>query len=446
MSRSRFAYPLDTLRSITEDVLALARKAGATACELHVSEGYGQTVTVRKGEVETIEHNRDKDLGVTVYVGQRTGYASSSDFSPKALADTVAAALTIAKHTSPDEAAGLAEPELLAKQIRDLDLFHPWDLPVERAIEMARACESAAFALDPRIANSEGATVSTQQSQYAAANSNGFRGALQSSRHYLACSAIAVEGDDMQRDDWYSTARVASELARPEAIGDYAGRRALARLRARRLKTCKVPVLFEAPLANGLLGSFTSAVSGGNLYRKSSFLLDSVGEQVFSPIVTLREEPHLPRAMASSYFDDDGVATQPRVVVDAGVLQGYFLGVYSARKLGLKTTGNAGGTHNLILNPGEDDLQGLLRRMGRGLFVTDLMGQGVNMVTGDYSRGASGYWVENGEIRYPVEEITIAGNLKDMFRNVVAIGSDALTRGSRTCGSILIGEMTIAGE
>lgn len=446
MSRSRFAYPLDTLRSITEDVLALARNAGATGCELHVSEGYGQTVTVRKGEVETIEHNRDKDLGVTVYVGQRTGYASSSDFSAKALADTVAAALTIAKHTSPDEAAGLAEPELLAKDVRDLDLFHPWDLPVERAIEMARACESAAFALDPRIANSEGATVSTQQSQYAAANSNGFRGALQSSRHYLACSAIAVEGDDMQRDDWYSTARLASELARPEAIGDYAGRRALARLRARRLRTCKVPVLFEAPLANGLLGSFTSAVSGGNLYRKSSFLLDSVGRQVFSPIVTLREEPHLPRAMASSYFDDDGVATRPRVVVDAGVLQGYFLGVYSARKLGLATTGNAGGTHNLILEPGKDDLRGLLRRMGRGLFVTDLMGQGVNMVTGDYSRGASGYWVENGEIQYPVEEITIAGNLKDMFRNIVAIGSDVLTRGSRTCGSILVSEMTIAGE
>jgi PmbA protein len=445
MPDSRFTYTIDALRTLVADTLKLARDRGATDAEAEVSEGNGQSVTVRRGEVETIEYNRDKGLGVTVYVGKQHGYASTSDLAPKAIEDTVSAALSIARFTAADEASGLADRDLIARASRDLDLFHPWDLPVERAIAMAKACEAAAFRLDKRIVNSEGATVSAQQSQFAAGNTAGFLDGYPSSRHYVSCAVIAAEGDAMQRDDWYSSQRSPADLARPEPIGDYAGRRALARLRSRKIGTRSARVLFEAPVANGLLGHFVAAVSGGSLYRKSSFLLDSLGTQVFSPIVGLREEPHLPRAFASSYFDDDGVATQPRDVVKAGVLEGYFLGVYSARKLGMRTTANAGGNHNLILAPGKHDFVGMLKELGTGLLVTELMGQGINMVTGDYSRGAFGYWVEGGEIRYPVEEITIAGNLGDMFRNVAAVGGDVLTRGSRTCGSILVEGMTIAG-
>jgi PmbA protein len=446
MAKAKFSYALDTLRSIAADVLARAKSGGASGCETEVSEGYGQTVTVRMGEVETIEYNRDKGIGVTVYAGKQKGYASTSDFSPKAVADTVDAALSIARFTAADESAGLAEPELLAKEIGDLDLFHPWDISVERAIEMARSAEAAAFRLDPRVTNSEGATVSAQESQFISANSNGFTAGYPSSRHYVSVAVIAAQGDEMERDDWYSSARSHRDLASPEAIGDYAGRRALARLRSRKLTTRQAPVLFEAPMANGLLGHFVGAASGGNLYRKASFLVDSLGKPLFSPIVQLREEPHLRRGLASGYFDDDGVATHPRDVVKDGVLQGYFLGVYSARKLGMKTTGNAGGNHNLILAPGTESLVGLLKRMGTGLLVTEVMGQGVNTVTGDYSRGAAGYWVEGGEIAYPVSEITIAGNLRDMYRNIVAVGSDMLVRGSRQCGSILVDGMTIAGD
>jgi len=446
MTDSRFTYSLDELRSMVEGVLRLARAHGATEAEASVSEGYGQSVTVRRDEVETIEYNRDKGVNVTVYVGKQSGSASSSDLTPKAIEDTVRAALSIAKFTAADDASGLAEAALIAHEIRDLDLFHPWALPVEEAIEMARACEAAAFRLDRRIVNSEGATVAAQQSQFVSGNSAGFLGGFPSSRHYVSCAVIAGEGDAMQRDDWYSWERSAADLAAPEAIGDYAGRRALSRLRSRRLGTREARVLFEAPVASGLLQTFVSAASGGNLYRKSSFLLDSLGRQVFAPIVSLREEPHLARGMGSSYFDDDGVATHPRDVVKDGVLQGYFLGVYSARKLGMKSTGNAGGNHNLILAPGDRDLVGMLRELGTGLFVTDLMGHGINMVTGDYSRGASGFWVEGGEIRYPVEEITIAGNLRDMFRNISGIGADVLRRGSRTCGSILVDGMTVAGS
>ena len=446
MAKAKFSYALETLRSIAADVLARAKSGGASGCETEVSEGYGQTVTVRMGEVETIEYNRDKGIGVTVYAGKQKGYASTSDFSPKAVADTVDAALSIARFTAADESAGLAEPELLAKEIGDLDLFHPWDISVERAIEMARSAEAAAFRLDPRVTNSEGATVSAQESQFISANSNGFMAGYPSSRHYVSVAVIAAQGDEMERDDWYSSARSHRDLASPDAIGDYAGRRALARLRSRKLTTRQAPVLFEAPMANGLLGHFVGAASGGNLYRKASFLVDSLGKPLFSPIVQLREEPHLRRGLASGYFDDDGVATHPRDVVKDGVLQGYFLGVYSARKLGMKTTGNAGGNHNLILAPGTESLVGLLKRMGTGLLVTEVMGQGVNTVTGDYSRGAAGYWVEGGEIAYPVSEITIAGNLRDMYRNIVAVGSDMLVRGSRQCGSILVDGMTIAGD
>ncbi len=381
-----------------------------------------------------------------MYLGKQHGYASTSDLAPRAIQDAVSAALSIARFTAPDGAAGLAEPELIARSSRDLDLFHPWDLPVERAIELAKACEAAAFRLDKRIVNSEGATVSCQQSQFIAGNTVGFLDGYPGSRHYVSCAVIAAEGDAMQRDDWYSSQRSAADLARPEAIGDYAGRRALARLRSRRLGTREARVLFEAPVAGGLLQHFVAAVSGGSLYRKSSFLLDSLGTQVFSPIVSIREEPHLARGHASSCFDDDGVATRPRDVVQEGVLQGYFLGVYSARKLGLRTTGNAGGNHNLIVAPGSRDFAEMLQELGTGLHVTELMGQGVNMVTGDYARGASGYWVEDGAIRFPVEEITIAGNLREMFRNVSAVGGDVLARGSRICGSIVVDGMTIAGD
>jgi len=446
MSKARFSLRYETLQEIAADVLRHARDGGADGCDMEVSDGYGQTVTVRMGEVETIEHNRDKGLGVTVYIGKKKGHASSSDFSARAVTDAVGKALTIARFTASDKCAGLADPDLLCRETRDLDLFHPWDLGVEEAIDMARACEAAAFRLDARVVNSEGASVSCQQNQFVLANSLGFMGGFQSSRHYLSCAVIAAEDDQMQRDDWYVSKRAAADLPRPEAVGDYAGRRALARLRGRKIATMSVPVLFEAPVANGLLSHFVSAVSGGNLYRKSSFLLDSLGQKVFSPIVNIVERPHIPRAVASSYFDDDGVATRDRDVVKSGVLQGYFLGTYSGRKLGMKSTGNSGGNHNLILKPGELDLAGLIRTMGRGLLVTELMGQGVNLVTGDYSRGAAGFWVEGGEIRHPVEEITIAGNLRDMFRSITAVGRDVLARGSHECGSILIDRMTIAGH
>jgi PmbA protein len=446
MASARFSNRYDVLQDIAAAALKRAREKGATAAEAEVSESYGQTVTVRMGRVETIEYNRDKGLSVTVYIGKKKGYASSADFASGAVADTVDAALSIARFTASDDAAGLADEELLAREVRDLDLFHPWDLPVERAIEMARACEAAAFALDPRVVNSEGASVSCQQSQFVLANSLGFTGGFPSSRHYLSCAVIASDGEQMQRDDWYVSRRAPGELPGPEAVGDYAGRRALARLGSRKIATTEAPVLFDAPAASSLLAHFVSAASGGSLYRKASFLVDRLGSEVFSPGVTIVERPHLARGQASSYFDDDGVATHERDVVRGGVLQGYFLGSYSARKLGMKTTGNAGGNHNLILQGGELDLPALIRETRTGLLVTELMGQGINMVTGDYSRGAAGYWIEGGEIAYPVEEITIAGNLRDMFRAIVAVGSDALTRGSRTTGSVLVERMTIAGD
>jgi PmbA protein len=446
MPSSRFSYVPDQLRDIASSVLDYAKTRGATAAETEVSEGFGQTVTVRRGEVETIEYNRDKGVGVTVYLGQRRGHASSSDFSSQAIKDTVDAALSIAGFTAPDECAGLAEPELLARDFPDLQLWHPWDLPVERAIELAKAAEDAGFAAHASIGNSEGATVSTQEAQFYYGNSLGFLAGYPSSRHGIWCSLIAGQGDSMQRDDWYETARDPLDLQRPEFVGRRAGERAARRVGARKLATMQAPVLFEAPIASSLLGHFVSAVSGGSLYRKSSFLLDSVGKQIFSPIVQIRERPHIPKALASSAFDDEGVATRERHVVNDGVLQGYFLGTYSARKLGLRSTGNAGGNHNLILQDTNDDFAALLRKLNKGLLVTELMGQGVNPVTGDYSRGAAGFWVENGEIAYPVQEITIAGNLKDIFRALAAVGTDVLQRGSRQCGSILIEQMTIAGD
>lgn len=427
-------------------MLRHARDHGATACETEVSEGFGQTASVRKGEVDTIEYNRDKGVGVTVYLGQRRGHASTSDFSAEALRATVDAALSIARFTAPDPCAGLADETLLAKDFPDLDLHHPWRLDVEEAIAMARECEAAAYAVSPRISNSEGASVSSQESHFAAANSAGFMGGYASSRHGISCSVIAGEGDAMQREYWYDSRRAAPDLMCAADIGHRAGERAVARLGARQIDTCEVPVLFEAPVAVSLIGSFVHAVSGGALYRKSSFLLDSIGQEVFSPVVTIQERPHEKRAFGSTPFDSDGVATRDRDIVVDGVLQGYFLSTYSARKLGMQTTGNAGGSHKLIVKPGELDFDGLVKKMGRGLVVTEMLGQGVNYVTGDYSRGAAGFWVENGSIAFPVEEITIAGNLRDMFRGIVAVGNDALPRGAKHCGSVLIDRMTVAGS
>ena len=441
-----FAHTQSALRALAHAALDHAAARGATACEVDVSEGYGQSVSVRRQEVETIEYNRDKGLGVTVYLGQRRGHASSSDFSPAAMAATVDAAVSIARFTAEDECAGLPEAKLLAKRGMDLDLFHPWDVSVEAAIDIARRCEQAAFDVSPMVKNSEGATVSAQQSHFVSANSLGFMGGFATSRHYVSCSVIAGEAEDMQRDDWYASRRNAVEFSDPALIGEYAARRALARLGSRKLTTRKCPVIFEAPLASGLIGSLVHAISGGSLYRKTSFLLDSLGKQLFPDFVRISERPHIKRGFASSPFDDDGVATRDREVVEGGVLQGYFLSTYSGRKLGMPTTGNAGGSHNLLVQAGSKDLKGLLREMGNGLLVTELLGQGVNYVTGDYSRGAAGYWVEKGEIAYPVEEITIAGNLRDMFRSIVDIGNDIEVRGSKQVGSILIERMTVAGN
>ena len=448
VSEARFGHSLDTLRSLAQDVLDHARRAGASNCEVDVSEGFGQSESVRCGDVETIEHNRDKGIGVTVYLGKRKGHASTSDFSSTALRETVEAALNIARYTAEDACAGLPARELLASReqgFADLDLYHPWSLSVDAAADLARRCEQAAFAVSPLVSNSEGASVSIQEGQFIAANSLGFMGGYPTSRHYLSCSVIAGKEDGMQRDDWYSTSRNPRQIASPEAIADYAARRALSRLGPRRIKTCKVPVLFEAPLAASLIGSFVHAASGGSLYRKTSFLLDCLGKRVFPEGVRIDERPHLPGALASSMFGNAGVATCDRTVVAGGELQGYFLSAYTARKLGMQTTGNAGGCHNLIVQPGAHDFRGLLKKMGRGLLVTELLGHGINYVTGDYSRGAAGYWVDGGEIRHAVEEMTIAGNLRDMFLDIVEVGNDVLVRGSRQVGSILVGEMKVAG-
>ncbi|MGE5639938.1 MAG: metalloprotease PmbA, partial [Clostridia bacterium] len=438
---ARFTCTPGELRELAGIVLARARAAGASGCDCDVSEAYGLTVTVRKGKPDVVEHNRDRSVGVSVYFGERPrarrGHASTSDFSRAALEQTVDAAAAIARHTAEDDAAGLPEPDTLAREFPDLDLFHPWSITTDEAVELARRCEQAGLSVSKAIRNSEGATVSAQHSQFVFANSLGFMAGHARSTHYLSCSLIAEDKGLMQRDDWFSLSRVPGKLADPAALGRYAAQRALARLGARKIATCQAPVLFEAPAAIGLIGSFVSAVNGGNLYRKTSFLLDSLGKQVFSPLVHIAEQPLLPQGAASTPFDDEGVATRTRSVVSGGVLEGYFLGSYAARKLGMRTTGNAGGHHNLVVRSEGPDFAGMLRKLGRGLLVTELMGQGVNPVTGDYSRGAAGYWVEGGEIAFPVEEITIAGNLKDMFKGVAAIGSDVLVRSGRSCGSIL---------
>lgn len=448
---ARFAQSPESLRKIVQDMLAYAKKKGATDVSIDISEGFGQAVTVRRGEVETIEYNRDNGLGITAYIGQQRGNASTSDFSAQSVRDTVDAALSIARFTSKDECAGLPDADQLATEINDLDLYHPWTLPVDDAIALARECEQAALQADKRISNSEGATVNVHEAQFIHANSQGFIAGYPSSRHSVSCAVIAEHQGAMERDYWYSVARDPREIIEVGQLGRIAAERTVRRLNARQLGTMKVPVLFEAPVAASLLGHFVGAVSGGSLYRKSSFLLDRLGKPVFSSHIDIEDIPDIRKGLASSPFDDEGVQVRPRTIVNGGELHGYFLGSYSARKLGLRSTGNAGGSHNLTLRSRLDPAGGrefseLLKQMGRGLLVTELLGQGVNSVTGDYSRGAAGFWVEHGEIQYPVQEITIAGNLKDMLMNIVAVGNDVMVQGARQCGSLLVENMTVAGR
>lgn len=447
-----FSYSRAYFEELVDSALAHAKKLGATDAGAEASEGCGLSVSVRKGELENVERNRDKSLGVTVYVGHRRGNASTSDFSAAAISQTVQAAYDIARFTAEDPVAGLPDAEDIApaSEQPDLDLFHAWDIDSEHAAKIALACEAAAFKTDKRITNSEGAGVSAQQSHFFSAHTRGFRGGYASSRHSISVAPIAGRGDDMQRDAWYSSMRSATELAAPEVVGRYAAERALSRLKARKISTRECPVLFESPLAAGLLGAFVQATSGGSLYRKSSFLLDSLGKTVLPKHIDIAEDPWLKRGKGSAAFDEEGVRTKARKVVDAGRVEGYFLSSYSARKLGMKTTGNAGGSHNLIMTsrltrPG-DDLREMLRKLGTGLFVIELMGQGVNYVTGDYSRGASGFWVEKGEIAFPVQEITIAGNMKDMLAGIQAVGADAYNYGAKTVGSVLVDKMKVAGS
>jgi PmbA protein len=443
-------YSREQLEQVVADILAESKKQGATASEAAVSIESGLSVTARMGEVETVEHNHDKGLGVTVYVGQRKGSASTSDFGSAAIRDTVAAACRIARYTAEDEYAGLADAALMAKEIPDLDLTHPWEITAEQAIDIALDCEGAARSFDMRITNSEGASVSSHQSFRVYGNSHGFIGAYGGTRHSLSCSVIATglgeQDGNMQRDYWYSSARHASELEAPDIVGHKAAERTVKRLDARRIKTCSVPVLFSSDVAGGLIGSFLGAIRGGAQYRRSSFLLDALGEQIFPEFMQIDERPRLLRGNNSAPFDREGVATQDRAFIVDGRLQSYVLDSYSARRLGRQTTGNAGGVHNLFVSSGEHDLHGLCREMNTGLLVTELMGQGTNMVTGDYSRGAAGFWVENGVIQYPVEEVTVAGNMKQMFKDIVAVGNDVDSRGNIRTGSILISNMTIAGE
>ena len=450
MSDPVFSLSQEQLKQIAADMLQHARHLGATDAAVDISESNGLSVSVRKGAVETIEQNNDKGAGVSVYIGQKRGNASTSDFSASSLRSTVEAAYNIARFTAEDDAAGLPDPAMLETQPQDLQLCYPWRLPVAEAIEIAQRCEAAAFAVNKRITNSDGANVYAQQSHFVTANTRGFVGGYPHSRHMISVAPIAGSGSKMQRDDWYSSKRDPRALSSPEAIGRYAAERALARLNARRIDTRQCPVLFEAPLAAGLLGAYVNATSGGALYRQASFLVGALGMMLFPRHISITEDPHVIGGIGSAPFDDEGVRTRQRKVVEEGVIQGYFLSSYSARKLGMQTTGNAGGAHNLRLLSSQtqagDDFEGMLRKMGRGLLVTDLMGQGVNYVTGDYSRGASGFWVENGQIQYPVEEITIAGNLKDMYRAMVAVGNDTLARGTMETGSVLIENMTVAGR
>jgi PmbA protein len=435
------------LESIIERALQEARSRGASQAEAAVSQDTGLSVGVRLGEVETLEHQRDRSMGITVYFGQRKGSASTADFSPEAVDATVAKACSIARFTAEDASSGLADAELMARAPQDLDLSHPWNVTADRAIEIAKSCEAAALGFDSRINNSEGASVGTHQGLHVYGNTHGFVGGYPTTSHTVSCVVLAGTGEDMQRDYWYTSSRDWHELQDPEAVGRESARRTIARLGPRKISTRRAPVLFVPELARGLIGHFVAAIRGSSQYRQASFLLNSAGQQVFPANFSIAERPHLPKAMASAPFDDEGVATRDRELVTAGVLTGYILSSYSARKLGLQTTGNAGGSHNLIVAPTlTGGVPALLSRLGTGLLLTELMGQGVNTVTGDYSRGAAGFWVENGEIQFPVAEVTIAGNLRSMFLGLSEVGDDIDARGGVRVGSILVREMTIAGE
>lgn len=434
------------LQAQVEQILAEARQQGASACEVAVSLQDGLTASVRQREVESVEFTRDQGFSITVYCGQRKGSASTTVMGDAAVRETVAAALAIARHTSEDDCAGLADAELMATGLPDLDLWHPWDLQPEQAIELALECEAAAFATDHRISNADGTSVDTSRGCTVYGNSHGFMGGYAGTSHSISCVMIAGEGDRMQRDYWYDHGRRADRLGSAAEIGRKSAQRTVNRLGARPVATCSVPVLFSAEVAGGLFGHLLGAISGGNLYRKASFLVDALGEPLFPDWFTLDERPLLPGGIASSSFDGDGLATAAKPFVQDGQLVSYLLSTYSGRKLGLPSTANAGGARNVFVSHGRQDQAALLKQMGTGLLVTELMGQGLNMVTGDYSRGAGGYWVENGEIMFPVQEVTIAGNLRDMYRNLVAIGSDLDTRGNICTGSVLLAEMKVAGQ
>lgn len=428
------------------DMLSIAKSLGATQAEVGLHCSVGLNVSVRKAEVETLEFNRDKAIGITVFCGQSKGTTSTTDISPDSLFSTVEAAINLAKLTEPDSFAGLADIKDLAQEQKPLDLYHPWDLAVEDAIALATKCEKAAMSYDKKIVNSEGATVSTAQAYHVYGNSHGFLGSYPTSRHSLSCSVIAQDQHGMERDYQYTLSRKASELEAAQKIGEEASQRTLQRLNARKLPTQRLPVIFHSLVASGILNHFINAISGGRLFRKTSFLVDSLEQQIFPEFVNLYERPHLLSGLGSAPFDSDGVRTADKDIVKNGVVKSYILSAYSSRKLGMQNTGNAGGVHNLFIDTSKDDLNGLLRKMDRGLLITELMGQGINYVTGDYSRGAAGFYVENGEIQYPVHEVTIASNLREMFKNIVAVGNDVDKRSSVQTGSLLISEMMLAGS
>lgn len=437
---------LKPLQDKVARILEQAKQLGASGAEAGAGLDLGLSVTSRLGEAETVEYHCDQNLAVTVYFGGRKGSASTSDLGDSSLRETLEAACVIARHGNEDPCAGLPDPDRLATRIPDLDLNHPWQLNAEQAIELATACEQVALDASNEIVNSEGATLNTHHGIRIFGNSLGFLHGYPASRHSLSCSVVGKRGEQMQRDYWYTVARDPNDLEAPDKVGLRAAERTLARLGAQSLTTRQVPVVFTAEIATSLIGHFLAGIRGGNLYRKTSFLVDSLGKQIFPEFMHIHEEPHIPKGIGSAPYDSEGVATFPHDLIDRGTVKSFILSSYSARKLGMQTTGNAGGVHNVIVDPGRLDRSELLREMGSGLLVTELMGHGINLVTGDYSRGAAGFWVENGEIQYPVEEITIAGNLQDIFANLVTIAKDVDRRGNIRTGSIWIKEMTVAGK
>ncbi|KAF3981516.1 MAG: metalloprotease PmbA [Methylococcales symbiont of Hymedesmia sp. n. MRB-2018] len=437
---------INRLKNLAQDLLYESKNQGATSAEASLSVDNGLSVTARLGEVETIEYHCDQSLDITVYKDKKKGSASTNDFSLNSIKETVKAACSIANFSSEDEYAGLPEKAMLATQFPDFDNNHDWNIDAESALQLAIECEYSARTFHPEISNSEGATINTHQGISVLANSLGFLHGGQTTRHSISCSVLAERDGNMQRDYWYSVASNANNLESVAEIGIKAAQRTISRLGSRSLATRQCPVLYSAEVASGLIASLIAAISGGSLYRKSSFLLDALDTQIFPDFIRIHEQPHLKNGLASTAYDAEAVATKTRDIVTAGVLKGYVLSSYSARKLGLQTTGNAGGVHNLTVASGGNDFTAMLKQLNTGLLVTELMGQGVNRVTGDYSRGASGFWVENGQIQYPVEEITIAGNLKDMYKNIVSVGNDMDYRSNIRTGSILIEQMAIAGE